>query len=131
MIIIIAVIIIGIIIKFFLDRDKMIENQVDIHGGMKEKYKDLIEGLRQNYSPQFCEIKRDYLHFRLVFGSRTAANFYITEQFNEVKIEWLLQIDGPFENRKLFWTFPQGLVQNKMVDKIEIDIEKLIKNISL
>ena len=131
MTIIIVFIILVIIIKFFIDRDKMIERQVDVQGGMKRKYKSLIEDLSQHHIPEFCESKRDYLHFRFVFGSQTASNYYITEQFNSVNIEWLLQIGGPFENKKLSWTFPEGFEQNKMVDKIASDVEKIINNISL
>lgn len=127
---IIVIIILAIVIKFFIDRDKMIQKQVDTHGGMKQKYQKLIEGLSQGAVPEFCEVTRDHLYFRFVFGSQTASNYYITEQFSKVNIEWMLQM-GPLGNRKLKWTFNENASQDNMLEIIATDVEKEVMNVTL
>lgn len=106
----------------------MIEKQVDNLGGMKNKYEKIINGLSQGTTPEFCEVKRDYLHFRFVFSSQTAANFYITEHFGKVKIEWVLQL-GPAGDKKLDWSFLENSDQENMLNLIVSDIEKVIMKV--
>ena len=46
----IVLLIIGVIIFYFLkDRNKMLENNVDQHGGMKQKYTHLIDYFINNF----------------------------------------------------------------------------------
>jgi hypothetical protein len=119
-VIIIAVIVVFIIGKFFIDRDKMLSQQVDSKGGMKEKYKYLIKTLSQNSIPEFCDVQRDHLYFR--FPGNTTINYYITEHFSKVEIIWNIQIMGE-KMKELKWMFDTTMTQENMLIKMAKDID--------
>lgn len=125
--VIILLVLLVIIVKFFLDRDKMLQKQVDVQGGMTQKYKYLIDELSQGSIPQFVEVTRDHIYFRFP-GNPTTINYYITEHFGKVQIEWFLQL-GQLANRRLKWMFPQTMTQEKMIEQIAIDLEKEADNL--
>jgi hypothetical protein len=126
--VIILIIALIIIVKFFIDRDKMIQKQVDSHGGMKQKYKFLIEELSQEATPEFCEVTRDHIYFRFV-GNPTTINYYITEQFGKVNIEWMLQL-GTIGKKQLKWTFLENKPQEEMLVQIGTDLQKEMEQLS-
>ena len=118
----ICIIIIAIIIKFFIDRDNMLKRQVDSQGGMKVKYQYLIKELSHPQTPQFAQVRRDFIHLRFP-GNPTAINYYITEQYNKVEVHWLFEgvMLGNFEHK---WLFPQTMPQKEMAEQIAIDLAK-------
>lgn len=115
---IIIIVIVGYILySFFKDRDHMLQRQVDMQGGMANKYAYLINRLTNDPSAKVVKVTRDHVHIRAV-GNSTATNFFITENFNTVVIEWLGQL-GLLGNHKHKWTFPHNYPQEKMIQEIE------------
>lgn len=128
---VIVIIVLILVVKFFIDRDKMLQKQVDTHGGMRQKYSFLIQELSQEAKPEFCDIKRDYIYFRIISPAyQSSINYYITEQFDSVIVEWVLQMGTMGKlNRK--WSFKEGTSQEKMINTISSGIQKEMEKISL
>ncbi len=114
-------IIIGVIIfYFFKDRDKMLEQQVDNFGDMKQKYSTLIDWLTSHPKATITKINRDYIQVSLVLQT-TATYWNITENFNKVEIEWDSRF-GVMGNHKLKWNFDSTTSQTDMIEKIGTDL---------
>lgn len=122
MIWVIIVIIIGVIIFFFLrDRDKMLNSQVDGHGGMKQKYSQLIEWMLNDPKAKLVKVSRDHVQISCVMQS-TATHFFITETFSGVEIDWKAHL-GIMGNHKLTWKFPSSISDDDIILKIGTDLE--------
>lgn len=112
----------GVIIYFFLkDRDKMLENQVDNFGGMKEKYSLLVEWLTTDPKSNITKIKRDHIEISCIYPS-SVTQFLITENFKYVEIDWTSDL-GSMGNHKLNWQFPNNINQEIMIEKIATDLQ--------
>lgn len=132
--IIILLVIVGVIlIVFFNDRNSMLSRQVDIHGGMTSKYKILVDYLTEYPEANIYKVTRDHIHIRAMNES-AITNYFITENFNEVVIEWVGQFrnSGTFKKR---WSFHHTYDQEKIIEEIisyldwkmkEIGVEKSI-----
>lgn len=128
MIWIIVIIIIGIVIFFFLrDRDKMLDSQVDGHGGMKQKYSKLIEWMTSDPKAKIVKISRDHIQISCVMQT-TATHFFITETFSGVEIEWKA-ILGMMGNHKMKWKFPSTISDEDIILKIGTDLEEYNKKL--
>lgn len=125
--IVVAVVIVFVIGKFFIDRDKMIEKQVDNQGGMRVKYKTLIDLLTQEPSAKIVETKRDMVHIRSQ-GNPCSTDFFIIEHFDASRIEYVGNM-GLLGVHKLDWKFPQNFSQEKMYEKIGTDINEKMQKI--
>jgi hypothetical protein len=119
-IIIVIIGIIGFIIyKFLHNRDKMLQKQVDIYGGMAKKYKYLIENMIKDTDFKIVRVKRDQIHmFNGVTGGIAATNVIIAEDFGTVVITVVVQWAGRIGMKKK-WRFPHNYSQEKMFQEID------------
>ena len=119
---IIVLVIIGIVIYFFLrDRDKMLENQVDNFGGMKNKYSLLIEWLTSDPKARVTKMTRDHIEISCIYPS-SVTKFLITENFSSVEVDWISNL-GVMGNHKLNWSFPNNTNQEQIIEKIGTDLQ--------
>ena len=119
----ISLFIVAIIIFYFLrDRDKMLNAQVDGHGGIKEKYSELIEWLLSDPNAKLVKVQRDHIQISNVMNS-TSTHFFITENFNKVDIEWKAVL-GAMGNHKKQWSFTQYTTNEDIILKVSTDIQK-------
>lgn len=111
---------IGIVIYRFLnDRDKMLIKQVDSQGGMLEKYKYLIEKLTEDPRINIFKITRDFVHLKSSSTyNNISTNFFITETFNSVEIEWVGEL-GTLGTHKKKWLFPNKYSQEDILVEIQ------------
>ena len=128
MIYVIILLIVGVIIFFFLrDRDKMLAQQVDANGGMKQKYALLIEWLTSEPNAQIVKIKRDHIQISMKMQT-TETLFYITETFNGVEVEWNAKF-GMMGNHEKKWKFSLNTTNEEMIEKIGTDIDEYSRKI--
>lgn len=106
-----------ILYSFFRDRDHMLQRQVDMQGGMAKKYEYLIDRMTSDPSAKVVKVTRDHIHIRAT-GQATATNFFITESFNSVEIEWVGQM-AMLGTHKHKWSFAHNYPQDKMISEIE------------
>lgn len=116
-VLIIAGIIGYVIYNFSRDRDQMLERQVDMNGGMTKKYEYLINRLTNDNNAKVVRVTRDHVNI-CATGQTTITNFFITETFNSVQIEWVAQL-GLLGNHKHKWTFEHNYPQENMIQEIE------------
>jgi hypothetical protein len=128
MIWVIVIAIIGVVIFFFLrDRDKMLNSQVDGHGGMRQKYSQLISWMTSDPRSKVVKIKRDHIQISCVMQT-TATHFFITETFNGVEIDWKAYL-GMMGNHKLSWKFQSTISDEDIIIKIGSDLEEYQKKL--
>ncbi|MFC6269877.1 hypothetical protein [Frigoriflavimonas asaccharolytica] len=119
--IITILIILGIIIFFFLkDRDKSLENQVDTKGGIRNKYKLLVEFLSNHPNANITKITRDYIKIDCIMQT-TSATYEILQNFNQVEVFWYSNL-GLMGQHKLKWSFNSNTSQEQMIEKIHKDL---------
>lgn len=124
----IVLIIVGVIIFYFLrDRDKMLEQQVDEQGGMKQKYAELIEWLTDAPNARIVKTTRDHIQISNVMQT-TATHFFITETFNGVEVEWNAKF-GLMGDHKKEWKFPSTTSNEQMIEIIGTDIDEYSRQI--
>ena len=110
--------IVGYIIYMFTrDRDHMLQRQVDMHGGMVNKYQYLVKCFTDHPTAKIVRLRRDHIYIRAT-GETTAYNFLITETFNKVVIKWVGQM-GIYGTHEHKWSFPHNYPQEKIVKEIE------------
>jgi len=128
MTLVILLLIIGIIIFFFLrDRDKMLDSQVDGHGGMKQKYSILIQWLTNNPNARVVKATRDHVQISCVMQT-TATYFFITETFGGVEIIWDARL-GIMGNHKKKWDFSSTTSEEEIIVIIGLYIEEYNDNL--
>jgi hypothetical protein len=125
--IIIIGIIVFIIYKFLKERENMLKIQVDLHGGMAKKYEYIIEHMTNYPDAKVVKVTRDHIHI-LARGNSTATNYFITESFNSVEIEWVGQM-AILGTHKHKWSFPHNYPQEKIVEEIEEYMDWKVKQI--
>lgn len=110
------IIVVYIIHNFLKDRDTMLQKQVDMHGGMSEKYGYLIKNLTIEPSAKVIKVTRSQVHIKAA-GQSAITNYLIMENFNTVDIEWIGQtaVLGTHKHR---WSFPHNYPQDKMLQEI-------------
>ena len=120
---VILLLIIGVIIYFFLkDRDKMLESQVDGHGGIKQKYSTLIQWLTNYPNARVVKVTRDHVQISCIMQT-TATYFFITETFGGVEIIWDARL-GIMGNHKMKWDFTSTTSEEEMIERIGVYIEE-------
>ena len=103
--------------KFFQDRNQMLNQQVDIYGGIEKKYKFLVEKLLEEPNSKVVKVARDQIHITIE-GNSTQTNFIITENFKKTEIFWVVKMAflGTHKNK---WTFNEDYPQYKMLSEIQ------------
>lgn len=115
--VIIILAIIGIVLYFFAkDRDKMLQRQVDVYGGISKKYEYLIQHLTNYPGAKVRKVTRDSIHIEAV-GQTTRTTYVILENFGIVNISWVGEM-GMMGTHKQKWSFPQNYPQEKMIQEI-------------
>jgi len=124
----IIIIIVGVIIFYFLrDRDKMLAIQVDNEGGIKKKYEELVNWLTDDPNAKITKLTRDHIQITLL-GRTTSTNFFITETFGGVEIEWTTNL-GPLGIHKKNWTFESGTSNEDIIEVIGIYLQEYQRKI--
>jgi hypothetical protein len=72
---------------FFRDRDKMLSSKVDSYGGMRVKYKTIIEALLKDPQARVTKEERDMIIISLK-SPNTMTSFVIIQNFYDVEIVW-------------------------------------------
>lgn len=116
--IILIICFIGYFIYFLRKRDQMLQRQVDINGGMAKKYEYLIESMTNEPGAKVIKVTRDHILIRLNLPTASRSFFYITENFNLVRIEIdvISIMTGTLKHK---WEFDHDFPQEKMVEEIQ------------
>jgi len=125
-IIIIVVIIIG---KFLYDNNQQ-SAKVAKEGGMRHKYRNLIQDLLSP-NPR-CKIIRessDSITLGLVSNMGAGSTlFVLTQAFGKLNVQWLFE--SPFYGKhKLEWNFQEYGNQKEMLERMNNDVSKYLGNI--
>lgn len=123
-IIVIVVIIIG---KFLYDTNQQ-SSKIKKEGGMRNKYRELIEYLLSGDSRSkiFHETTDSITLGLSNMGGSTL--YVLTQAYGRLKVQW--KVDSPlFGKHKLDWDFPEYGDQEKMVERILNDVEKYLQNV--
>jgi hypothetical protein len=120
------VIIIG---KFLYDRNQ-VNSKVAREGGMRQKYRELIDGLISGSDGRLKILKETSDSIVLGYGvTGSITNYALIQTFKELSIEWRFE-SVVFGNHKYDWVFPEYKDQNEIGERITSDVEKYISNIS-
>ena len=113
-----------ILYLFFMDRNKMLSKQIDIYGGITNKYKILLEHLMKYPNAKIINQSRANIHVKSVLEA-SMIDFYIDETFQLVVIECRASIPffGSFKKK---WEFPHSLPQIIMISEIEKYFENVL-----
>ena len=124
---IILAIVIFIIAKFLIDKNKQ-ASKVTMQGGMKNKYREIIGHILSIDSrSRIVQETSDSVRIALSSAGGTTI-FDLTQTFGNLTIQW--KINSPvFGKHKMEWDFPEFLDQDKMIERIENDLEKYQGNI--
>lgn len=118
-IIVILVIIIFIIIRFMLVREDQ-SSQIIKQGGMKNKYREIINALMADPRTKIFNESSDSITLGLSNMGGTTI-FTLIQTFGSLTVQW--KVDSPvFGKHKMDWSFPENQDQRTMVEKIESDL---------
>lgn len=118
---IIIAIIIFIAFKFFSDLNKQ-SNAVAKQGGMRKKYSTLVDYfLAGNQNSRIVQEESTFIRVGAV-NPAASTYFDIAQTFGNVTIQWISK-SVPLGNHKIEWTFNEFEDQNKIIQKIEHDVE--------
>lgn len=124
---IVLFIIVFIIGKFFYERHKQAA-KIALEGGMRSKYRHLIELLLSgdSMSKIYQETSDSITLGVSKIGGTTL--FVLTQTFGNVTVQW--KVDSPiFGKHKMEWNFPEYADQEKMVERIINDSGKFQENL--
>lgn len=125
------IIIIGIIlfifIKFASDNNKQ-ANAVAKQGGMRNKYRTLVNYALAGHENSHI-VSEDGTGISIGCASSGGNTYFdIVQTFGTVTIRWR-STSIMMGNHKLEWNFNEFMDQQKMIDKIENDIEVYMSNV--
>lgn len=125
--IIIIGVILFIIIKFVNDINKQ-ANAVAKQGGMRNKYRTLVEYALAGDQRSHI-VREDGTSITIGCSSPGGSTYIdIVQTFGSVRIRWN-STSALLGNHKLEWQFDEFMDQEKMVDKIEHDIQVYMTNV--
>lgn len=125
--VIIIGIIVYIIIKFVSDNNKQ-ANAVAKQGGMRNKYHTLVEYFLSGHERSHI-VREDGTSITVGCGSAGGSSYFdIIQTFGTVTIKWR-STSLALGNHNLEWEFDEFLSQDKMVNKIQHDIEVYMTNV--
>jgi hypothetical protein len=124
---IVLFIIVFIIGKFFYERHKQ-ATKIALEGGMRSKYRHLIELLLSGDSmSKIYQETSDSITLGVSKMGGTTL-FVLTQTFGNVTVQW--KVDSPiFGKHKMEWNFPEYADQEKMVERIINDSGKFQENL--
>lgn len=125
--IVIIVIVVFIIGKFLLDKNEQ-AGKITMQGGMKNKYKELIEYLMSgDMRTRIFEETSDSLTLGLSNAGGSTL-FVLIQSFGKVTVQW--KLNSPiYGKHKLEWSFDEFKDQEEMADVIFNNIAKYDKNL--
>lgn len=123
---IIILIVVGILIKFFYDKNNQKQHVVR-QGGMQHKYRKIIAYIKSGDSrTRIFSDTGDSLTLGVSNMGGTTL-FIISQTFGRVTIQW--KVESPvFGRHKLEWEFDEYLDQDKMIEKILNDLTQYQNN---
>lgn len=111
------IIIIGIIVFIIYSLTKEHNEYVDKHitsfGGMKGKYKTLIDYLT---APQGAKVVKEANEYIVISSSSWTVNINYSAGDLIISLKGGMPLIGQFSKR---WTYPSGYPQDKMIEEIE------------
>lgn len=110
---IIIIIVIFVIYLATKDHNEVIKTNVTNYGGMKEKYKILVEYLTQHPSSKISQLTKDSI---IITSSTFTSTIDYISNSTEINLEGLFPIIGRFSKR---WKYPEGYPQEKIIEEIE------------
>ena len=118
------IIVIGIVvimlIRFANDSNKQ-ANAVIKQGGMRVKYKTLVNYLlKQDPNAKITQETNTLITIGL-YGISGSTVFIISQAYGQVHIQWKAN-SNVFGNHQLEWYFNEFLDQTKMIEKITTDL---------
>lgn len=117
MIYIIIIVIIAVVIYLSAKGNTDLKN-VDKYGGLKNKYKTLIDLIMsRNSRYQLNEINSNNLEL-----TNTGMIFKLKEMDKKLQITWVWNSFGSGQNHKLQWKFDENEDQVKMYERLHIDM---------
>lgn len=125
----IIVIVVCIIGKFLFDTAKQ-SSDIKDQGGIRQKYSILINHFLQGH--ERCRILQSSNTFVAVGVQGPAGSqiYYVYPTYGNVTIRMEMKNNPLWGNMKMEWTFPENMDQNRMIEKINIDIENKITSIT-
>ena len=113
--------------KFLFDKNKQ-ASKITMEGGMRNKYRDLIEFLKAGDSrTKIFQETSDSITLGLSNTGGTTL-FILTQTFGYVTVQW--EINNPIVGKhKMEWDFPEYGDQKKMTERIANDLGKYQKNL--
>lgn len=125
--IIIIGIVLFIIIKFVSDRNEQAD-AVAKQGGMRKKYRTLVNYALAGHANSHI-ISEDGTVITIGCASPGGSTYIdIVQTFGTVTIRWR-STSILMGNHKLEWSFDEFMDQEKMIEKIENDIEVYMSNV--
>ena len=121
------VIVAFVVIKFLIDMSKQ-GSQVAAEGGMRQKYRVLIDHLMSG-DPRIQIIREDrtavLVGMSSVGGSTT---FDVVQTFGSVTVKW--NVNSPlFGRHSVEMSFPESMDQNEMAERLENKIGAYQENV--
>lgn len=124
--IVIVIIVVVIIGKFLLDCSKQAE-QVRHEGGMMKKYSILVEHLLNHPNARIFQETNTFISIGISSSSGSTV-YYLQQTFGNITIQMKVKNDPFVGNFNMEWTFPESMVQERMIAKIEEDIQRKLFN---
>lgn len=118
----IITIVILFIIKFAYDTVKQ-SSKIRKEGGVRKKYAILVNHFLSSH--ERCRIFQDTNTMVSVGVSGSAGSqiYYIYPSYGNVTVRMEVKNNPIWGNMKMEWTFPDSMNQEKMMEKINTDIE--------
>jgi hypothetical protein len=127
MVIFILIIIIIALLLFIYNSQKQ-SIQVSKEGGMRNKYSLLINFILEG-DPRVRVIRETATSIDLgMVSAGGATSFFLTQTFGNITVQWKMR-SPIFGEHEMEWEFHEYLNQEKMIEKINIDLEKYQKNV--
>lgn len=112
----------ALILFHFYQKNSEIKNrQIDLYGGIKNKYKTLINSLSNHPNANIIKESNSHVHIRMR-ANFTATNFVINSYVDTIEIEWIGEFASLGTHKKK-WTFAQNYPQENMLNEINSFIE--------
>lgn len=123
---VIIIVVVFIIGKFLYDRNKQ-ASKITMEGGMRNKYRDLIEFLMSGDSrSKIFQETSDSITLGISNAGGTTL-FILTQTFGKVTVQW--KVDSPvFGKHKMEWDFQEYGDQEQMAERIANDTGKYQQN---
>jgi len=75
------------LVSFFIEREKMLKTTVDKHGGLQNKYPELISWMTDHPNAKITKVTRQSIEIRCDLKI-TFTEFIILQEFNRIRISW-------------------------------------------